>query len=68
MLIIKIGLLTFKVILRATVFSAQPLEERSHDLGTAEALEAGPNIFVVPLQSTNLEDPVKGDAGHKKMY
>ncbi len=65
MLIIKTGLLTFKVILRATAFSTQPLEERSHHLGTTEALEAGTNVFVVPLQSTNLENPVKGNAGHK---
>lgn len=51
--------LTFNVGLRVTVVSAQPLKQRSHHLGTAEALEAGPNILVVPFQSPNLEDPGK---------
>lgn len=47
------------------MFSAQPFEERSHHLGTPEALEAGTDVFVVPLQGTDLEDPVKGNGGGK---
>lgn len=57
--------LTFEVILRAAAFSAQPLEERAHHLGTAEALEAGTHVLVVPLQSADLEDPVRGSGGDR---
>lgn len=65
-LIIKIGPLTFDVSLRAAVVSAQPLEERSHHLGAAEALEAGADVLVVPLQSPDLEDPVQGNGGGRR--
>lgn len=64
--IIKVGLLTFELALRAAVLSAQPLEERSHHLGAAEAFEACTNVFVVPLQSTDLQDSDKGNDGDRK--
>lgn len=64
--IIKVGLLTFELALRAAVLSAQPLEERSHHFGAAEAFEACTNVFVVPLQSTDLQDSDKGNDGDRK--
>lgn len=64
--IIKVGLLTFELALRAAVLSAQPLEERSHHLGAAEAFESCTNVFVVPLQSTDLQDSDKGNDGDRK--
>lgn len=60
----NVWLLTFEVLAGA---SAQPLEERSHHLGAAEALEAGADVLVVPLQGADLQDPVekkKGWLGH----
>lgn len=51
--------LTFSVGLRVTVVSAQPLKQRSHHFGAAEALEPGPNVLVVPFQSADLQDPGK---------
>lgn len=56
----EFGLLTFEVL---AGLSAQPLEERSHHLCTAEALEAGADVLVVPLQSTGLQDPVEKKQG-----
>ena len=47
------------------MLSTQPLEERSHHLGAAEALETCSNIFVVPLQSTDLQDSDKGNDGDR---
>lgn len=49
--------LTFSVRLTVTVVSAQPLKQRSHHLGAAEALEPRPNVLVVPFQSANLQHP-----------
>lgn len=55
--IIKVGLLTFELALRAAVLSAQPLEERSHHLGAAEAFEAVSDVVVVPACSPDLHHP-----------
>lgn len=52
----KVGLLTFEV---HAGLSTQPLEERPHHLCTAEALEAGADVLVVPLQSADLQDSVQ---------
>lgn len=49
--------LTFSIGLRVTVVAAQPLKQRSHHFGAAEALEPGPNVLVVPFQSADLQDP-----------
>lgn len=51
--------LTFSVGLGVTGVSAQPLKQRSHHFGAAEALEPGPNVLVVPFQSADLQDPGK---------
>lgn len=51
--------LTFGVGLGVTGVSAQPLKQRSHHFGAAEALEPGPNVLVVPFQSADLQDPGK---------
>lgn len=45
---------------------AQPLEERSHHFGTAETLETGTDVLMVPLQCTDLEDPVRGNRRNNK--
>lgn len=54
---------TLEVTLGGTVRPVQPLEERSHHLGAAEAFEACTDVFMVPLQGADLEDPVGGDEG-----
>lgn len=54
--------LTFSVGLRVTVVHTQPLKQRSHHFGTAEALESGPNVLVVPFQSADLQDSWKKKA------
>lgn len=51
------GALTCGVAVGAAVFPAQPLKQRSHHLGTAEALESGPDVLMVPLQRTDLQNP-----------
>lgn len=48
--------LTFSVSLTVAVVSAQPLEQRTHHFGAAEALEAGPDVLMVPFQSADLQD------------
>ena len=64
--IFVVGLVTFELTLRTAVLSAQPLEERSHHLGAAEAFEARTNVFMVPLQSTDLQDSDKRNDGDRK--
>lgn len=56
-------MLTFSISLSVTVVSAQPLKQRSHHFGTAEALESGPNVLVVPFQSADLQDSGKRKPG-----
>lgn len=53
------GPLTSEVTLRAAVFSAQPPKQRPHHLGTAKTLETGTDVLVVPLQSADLENPLR---------
>ena len=52
------GLLT-SGLAQGTGLSAQPLEQRPHHLGTAEALEARTHVHVVPLQRADPENPAK---------
>lgn len=53
---LNIDTLTFSISLTVAVVSARPLEQRPHHFGAAEALEAGPNVLMVPFQSADLED------------